>query len=167
MDLELRRTLPADIPYVLGLEREDANRPFIVPWPEERHRAALDDPDLFHAILQGKDREGFLIVLGLTSRHRSVEFRRLVVQRKGRGIGRAALRLLKRMAFREWQAHRLWLDVKTHNERARALYLSEGFREEGLLRECLKTGDGYESVYILSMLESEYPDEEGLIEVLP
>jgi RimJ/RimL family protein N-acetyltransferase len=55
----------------------------------------------------------------------------------------------------------LWLDVKTHNDRARALYLSEGFREEGLLRECLKTGDGYESVFILSMLESEYADDEG------
>ncbi len=101
MELELRRTLPADIPYVLGLEREDANRPFIVPWPEECHRATLDDPDLFHAILQGQDREGFLIVQGLTSPHRSVEFRRLVVQRKGRGAGRAALRLLKWKAFRE------------------------------------------------------------------
>jgi len=39
MELKLRCTLPADIPYVLGLEREDANCPFIVPWPEERHRA--------------------------------------------------------------------------------------------------------------------------------
>jgi hypothetical protein len=68
MDLELRRTLPADIPYVLGLEREDANRPFIVPWKEEQHRAALDDPDLFHAIIQGQEREGFLIVLGLPAR---------------------------------------------------------------------------------------------------
>ncbi len=51
--------------------------------------------------------------------------------------------------------------MKIHNDRARALYLSEGFREEGLLRECLKTGDGYESVFILSILESEYADEAG------
>ncbi len=161
MELELRPTLQEDLPYVVGLEQEEANRPFIVPWPVERHRAALGDPDFLHLILQGRDREGFLILMGRTSPHRAFEFRRLVVQHKGRGVGRVALRLLKHKAFRELGAHRLWLDVKTHNDRARALYLSEGFRQEGLLRECLKTGDRYESVYILSMLESEYTDQEA------
>ena len=50
---------------------------------------------------------------------------------KGRGHGRAALRLAIELAFEEHGAHRLWLDVKPHNERARALYRSAGFVEEG------------------------------------
>jgi RimJ/RimL family protein N-acetyltransferase len=161
MNLELRQTSPTDIPYVVSLEQADENRPYIVPWSAERHLAALNEPDFLHAILLGQDRAGFLILMGLSSPHRSIEFRRIVVEHKGKGIGRAALRLVKRTAFRELGAHRLWLDVKTHNDRARSLYLSEGFKEEGILRECLKTGDRYESVVIMSILEAEYADEEA------
>ncbi|WP_412679524.1 GNAT family N-acetyltransferase [Brevibacillus agri] len=66
------------------------------------------------------------------------------------------MRQIKEWAFREQKAHRLWLDVKETNGVARALYLSEGFREEGILRDCLKTGDTYESLVVLSMLADEY-----------
>jgi diamine N-acetyltransferase len=42
------------------------------------------------------------------------------------------------MAFRDLHAHRFWLDVKSLNERALALYRSEGFVEEGRLRESVR-----------------------------
>ncbi len=155
-NFDLRATTPADLDFVLALENAAGNRPFISPWPEERHRAAVSDPDCFHAIIQGADRVGYLILLGRTSPNRAIEFRRIVVDDKGKGVGRAAVRLVKKKAFEEWQAHRLWLDVKTFNDRARALYRSEGFREEGTLRECLRVGDQYESLVIMSILESEY-----------
>jgi diamine N-acetyltransferase len=79
-----------------------------------------------------------------------------VLQPKGRGLGRACVRLLKQMAFRDLHAHRFWLDVKTLNTRALALYESEGFTEEGRLRESVKIGEGYDSLVVMSMLESEY-----------
>jgi hypothetical protein len=41
-----------------------------------------------------------------------VELKRLVLQPKGLGLGRACVRLLKLMAFRDLHAHRFWLDVK-------------------------------------------------------
>ena len=66
----------------------------------------------------------------------------MIVQ-KGQGYGHAALRLLKKVAFEQWQAHRLWLDVKDFNHRARHLYAAEGFVVEGTLRECLKNGDSF------------------------
>ena len=74
----------------------------------------------------------------------------------GRGHGRAAIRLLAQMAFRDLGAHRFWLDVKARNLRAQALYRSEGFVEEGRLRESVRTGDGYDSLVVMSMLESEH-----------
>ena len=52
--------------------------------------------------------------------------------------------------------HRLWLDVYTDNEIAINLYRSEGFVQEGILRECKKSGDEYRSMVIMSMLEREY-----------
>ncbi len=155
-NFDLRTTTPADLDFVLALENAEGNRPFISPWPEERHRAAVSDPDCLHAIIQGADRVGYLILLGRTSLNRAIEFRRIVVDDKGKGVGRAAVRLVKKKAFEEWRAHRLWLDVKTFNDRARALYRSEGFWEEGTLRECLRVGEQYESLVIMSILESEY-----------
>ena len=39
----------------------------------------------------------------------------MVVQAKGQGFGRAALRVAKKVAFDDLGAHRFWLDVKARN----------------------------------------------------
>jgi RimJ/RimL family protein N-acetyltransferase len=93
--------------------------------------------------------------MDLWSAHESVQWRRLVVVDKGRGVGRAAVRLVKQAAFERFGAHRLWLDVMEHNHRAQALYESEGFVREGTLRECLRLGDRFVSLHIMSILSRE------------
>ena len=79
---------------------------------------------------------------------------------KGQGAGRRCVRLLKQMAFRDLHAHRFWLDVKLLNIRALALYASEGFVEEGRLRESVRINqdgaDGYDSLVVMSLLDREY-----------
>jgi diamine N-acetyltransferase len=90
-----------------------------------------------------------------------VELKRLVLQSKGRGLGRRCVRLLKRMAFRDLKAHRFWLDVKSLNARALGLYASEGFVEEGRLRESVRAtvGDGtegWDSLIVMSLLDREF-----------
>jgi diamine N-acetyltransferase len=87
-----------------------------------------------------------------------VELKRIVPQPKGQGqcLGRACVRVLKRMAFNDLHAHRFWLDVKALNVRAQALYASEGFVEEGRLRESVRLADGYESLIVMSLLDREY-----------
>ncbi len=52
--------------------------------------------------------------------------------------------------------HRLWLDVVLTNTRAIALYKSEGFVQEGTIRDGYKTATGYESMALMSILETEY-----------
>ena len=154
----LRPTTPRDLSFVLDAEEDPDNRPFIVAWSRKQHAAALEDPDLGHSIIEcpSSDRVGFVILAGLTNPHGSVEFRRMVVTAKRKGIGRAAVRLVKEIAFHRYHAHRLWLDVKRHNDRARGLYEAEGFVAEGVLRECLRGEGGYESLVVMSMLASEY-----------
>ena len=159
MDIELRRTTANDLPYVLSAEADDDNRRFIAVWPEEQHRAALDDTNIEHLIIASQPHShpiGFVMLAGLQGEHRSIEFMRIVVTDKGKGYGRAAVRAIKRRAFETLSAHRLWLDVKEQNTRARAVYEREGFRYEGTLRECLQGPDGFESLVVMSILEHEY-----------
>lgn len=160
------QTTPEDLPFVLKAEYDPANAPFLLTWSLAQHRAALSDPDIAHLTLtehSRDDRVGYAIVAGLTNMHNSIELRRLVIEPKGRGLGREVVRCLKRWAFHEHHAHRLWLDVKQDNARASDLYRSEGFVVEGRFRECIRTAPGrYESLLVMSMLRVEYEADEAV-----
>lgn len=130
MDVRLRRTREDDLDFVLDAEQCEENRTFILPWARERHAAALTSEDLAHLIIETEadgSRVGYIILAGLADMNQSLELRRIVITEKNRGYGKEVLRLIKRLAFEELGAHRLWLDLKEHNRRARRLYESEGF----------------------------------------
>jgi hypothetical protein len=134
----------SDLEFVASVENDPANRPFITPWERVQHEGAVRFPDFRHFIIEageGYPSAGFVILQGC---------------RNPNGSGRACVRLLARMAFRDLGAHRFWLDVRSANARALALYRSEGFVEEGLLRESVKSSAGFDSLIVLSLLESEY-----------
>jgi diamine N-acetyltransferase len=156
--VRLRPTSGEDLDFVVHAESDPDSRPFIIPWTRERHGEAIGDPDIAHRIADDEAQNpiGFVILGGLTNADSSIEFRRIVVARKRKGYGRAMVRAVMELAFNELHAHRLWLDVKEHNERARALYASERFCEEGLLRECIRGPAGFESLVVMSMLRHEY-----------
>jgi len=157
--LRLRPTMLSDLEFVATVEDDPANRPFITPWERVQHEGAVRFPDFRHFIVEAGDgypSAGFVILQGCRNPNASVELKRIVLQPKGQGYGRACLRLLAQMAFRDLGAHRFWLDVRSANARALALYRSEGFVEEGRLRESVKSGSGYDSLIVLSMLKDEY-----------
>lgn len=151
----------SDLDFVISVELDSQNLPFITPWERMQHEGAVRFPDFRHFIVEGGEDYasiGFVILQGCRNPHRSVELKRLVLQTKGQGYGRACVRLLKQMAFRDLHAHRFWLDVKQLNTRALLLYAGEGFVEEGRLRESvrLSVGAGYDSLVVMSMLDREY-----------
>jgi RimJ/RimL family protein N-acetyltransferase len=159
MPPRLRPTMLSDLDWVASVETDAANLPFITPWERTQHEGAIRFPDSRHFIVEVGDdseRAGFVILQGCRNPNRSMELKRIVLQPKGRGLGRACVRLLKRMAFRDLRAHRFWLDVKALNTRALALYRSEGFVEEGRLRESVRAGDGWDCLVVMSMLDREY-----------
>jgi diamine N-acetyltransferase len=159
----------SDLDFVVSVENDGANLPFITAWERTQHEGALRFPDFRHFIVEagaGTERAGFVILQGCRNPHRSVELKRLVLQPKGRGLGRRCVRRLKQMAFDDLGAHRFWLDVKALNTRALALYTSEGFVEEGRLRESvrltLQGADGYDSLIVMSLLDREYQARRAL-----
>ena len=153
--------MTSDLDFVISVERDAANRPFITPWERTQHEGAIRFPDSRHFIVEagpGYPSVGFVILQGCRNPQRSVELKRMVLlpSAQGRGTGRACIRLLAQMAFRDLGAHRFWLDVKARNTRAQALYLREGFIEEGRLRESVRTDDGYDALIVMSMLDREH-----------
>lgn len=163
--IRLRPTMQSDLEFVLSLERDPENLPFITPWERTQHEAAIRFPDFRHFIVEagpGLDAAGFVILIGCRSQNQSLELKRMVVQAKGQGTGRAALRVVKKVAFDDLGAHRLWLDVKKRNARAKAFYGSEGFVVEGELREAVRVQGGFESLVVMSMLESEFTQRREL-----
>ena len=157
--VRLRPTMLSDLDFVQSVDDNPANRPFITPWERMQHEGAIRFPDFRHFIAEageGWPSAGFVILQGCRNPHGSVELKRLVIQPKGQGFGRALVRLLAEMAFRDLGAHRFWLDVKENNARALSLYRDEGFVEEGRLRDSVKGDDGWESLIVLSMLRDEH-----------
>lgn len=155
--LALVETSEKDLPAIVAME--GADRQYIIPYSPERHRQVILSKDEVHlSVIQLPDqkRVGFIILAGLSSPHKALEFRRIVISEKGKGYGRESLRLVKKYCFEQLQFHRLWLDVFEDNHRAIQLYRSENFREEGTLRECVWHKQRYRSLRLLSMLESEY-----------
>lgn len=109
------------------------------------------------------------IVLNEVDEHaRSANLRlQMLPDYRGRGYGREAILEVLRFAFDGAtdadgtahagpRLHRVGLDVLSINPRARALYASLGFREEGRLREAHADGDGWADVIVMSILEDEF-----------
>lgn len=156
--IQLSRTREVDLDFVLAAENDPESSKYVIVWPREKHVDTLQNDDHLHFIIHTKDGQkvGYIILAGVQNTHRSVELVRINIVDKGRGYGKEAIRLLTHFVFEKVNAHRLWLDVKKHNLRAKHVYESAGFQVEGMLRECIRTEDGYESLIIMGMLKHEY-----------
>ncbi|OAB55268.1 hypothetical protein AY600_13855 [Phormidium willei BDU 130791] len=164
--LELRPTRHADLGFVRAAEAAPENRDFVGQWSHEDHARCIASDDCAHFTLFAEGEAppaGYVILQGLETPDRSLLLRRLVVTRKGQGVGGRALRAAQRFCFETLGFHRLWLDVHEDNP-ARHLYERLGFVLEGRLRENVKRGEAYLSTLRMSLLDREYrrrADSEG------
>ena len=150
----LRPTTVADLAFVIAAEATAHAAGYVQPWTRDRHLHALDDPNEGHWMVADpttRDRVGYVILVGLQDPDLCLLIKRIVITQTGKGYGRSALMQVLDQAFGEFGAHRVWLDVMEDNHRARSLYRSLGFVEEGRLRECVKIGDEFVSMWLTSM----------------
>jgi diamine N-acetyltransferase len=155
--ISLKRTLPEDIPRLMEFEVD--NNHYVSQYSSDKHHHLLNDQNCMHLSMVRNDNDrlvGLVLLFGVDSRDKVLEFRRIAIQEKGAGFGREAIRIIKRICFEELKFHRLWLDVFDDNARAIRLYESEGFILDGILRENVQSGDGFRSQRIYSILEQEY-----------
>ncbi|WZL72556.1 GNAT family protein [Clostridiaceae bacterium 35-E11] len=148
-----------DLNQVIIIERDKANQGFVYQWSEAQHREAIEAEDWMHMVIIKKISQaiiGYILLDEIKSEHQTIELTRIAIKEKGKGYGRQAIKLIKKLCFERLDCHRLWLDVFDENKKAIYLYETEGFIYEGTLRECKKYGDTYYSMRIMSMLEDEY-----------
>ena len=160
--ISLRQTVEADLDYVIKLERAPENAQFIRQWTIQQHKSALTDDNIAHLIVEYANNKaiGYIILIGLQNPDQSIELKRIVIEEKNKGFGKKTLQLIEKLTFENLNAHRLWLEVIEHNERAVKLYESEGFVPEGMHRESLKQKERFISLKVMSILAQEY-DRKG------
>jgi len=156
--IQIAYTRKQDIPFVVKIEREQENAMYVGQWSFNQHEEALNDADILHLLIKNSDEQnvGFAIIKGMTNQNDSIELMRIVIASKGSGYGKSALSLIKKWCFEIKKAHRLWLDVRENNVRAQHVYETQGFIREGILRECIKVGNAYQSLVVMSILSQSY-----------
>ena len=155
----LHPTTESDLDFVCASESSPEHALFVGQWTRQQHLDALADENMAHFIVKDVDTKtpvGHVILVGRLDKSASLQLKRIVVTQKGLGYGRAALAEIQKLAFCEYHAHRLWLDVIETNSRAQHLYRSCGFVEEGTAREALQHCGEYVSLVIMSVLAQEY-----------
>lgn len=155
--MTLRRASADDLSYILDLEQKFRGMRLLSGNDRVTHERQFSNPDCLYWIVEtDAGPAGFVIMRDIHSKDRNIELQRIAVAEPGRGLGSQVLRVVMEKAFREFGAHRLWLDTYSDNARAQHVYRSAGFKQEGILRECKKWGDEYRSLVLMSILESEY-----------
>lgn len=154
--IRLELTHLDNIEQIVRIESENSD--FIGQYDFNRHKEVMENNDELHISIFSKTNDlliGHIILAGIESTNDSIEFRRIVVSNKGKGYGKESLKLIKKYCFEILKAHRIWLDVYDDNLRAIGLYKSQGFKIEGLLRECIKQNGIYRSLLIMSLLATD------------
>jgi diamine N-acetyltransferase len=130
--MTLRRGSNGDLPFIVQLEQQFHALNLVGADDVATHEQRMNDPDFEYWIAEHQGSPaGHVILRGLRSVDRSIELMRIVISEPGQGMGRKVLRAIIDKVFDEQGAHRLWLDVFEHNSRARHVYRSVGFVEEG------------------------------------
>ncbi len=157
--VRLRPTAEDDLDFVVRTEGDADNPSYVNVWPREQHGEKIDEPVTAHMIVAALDDGrpvGYVILNRWLYSYHSIELTRITMAEQGRGYGRDALRLVKRSAFEQLGLHRLALDTREDNARARRLYEAEGFVQEGIMRDVHLIDGRYTSLVLMSILEDEY-----------
>jgi len=123
----LRKATADDIFFIRALEMDPANI-FVHCWDEEVHRQNIADPLFHYLIAEGIQGTALGYAILVENEPGIVEWRRIIVARRGDGIGTAFMQAVIDQ-FADNETSTLWLDVYAENERARHVYSSLGFQE--------------------------------------
>jgi ribosomal protein S18 acetylase RimI-like enzyme len=131
---DVRPAAAADLARLVAMETGPDTARFLGDTGRTFHDRAWHDADQEQLVAwAGADPVGFAVLRGLQLGGGRVELRRIVIanQCRGAGYGRLLFRAVVGRAYQLYGARDVWLDVKPGNARARALYESEGFVDDG------------------------------------
>ena len=133
------------------------------PFSEAQLRGLLADwhdmtTDFVFTIVHGGKVAGLCNLSGVDWVNRSAEIGVALLPDgpRGKGVARAAVRLLLGFSFREAGLHRIMARIQDGNDASTRLFEALGFRREGALRDTVRRSGGWRALNVLSLLEDEY-----------
>lgn len=108
-------------------ERDDTNS-FINSYSLEEHKLQFEKLDIIYKTIVADEEIIGFILLRLDDDGESVEFRRIVIDKKGKGYGKEAVKWLDNICIKELERKRIWLDVYDFNKRGIHIYESCGYK---------------------------------------
>jgi len=126
--VEIRESEPTELARFCEMERAADTREYITVSSLQAHRQQFARPDIVYLSIYTDAGLAGYIILALEGDGETVEFRRIVVADKGRGIGRAAISAMEGYCRGRLRRRRIWLDVFESNHRGRHVYEKLGYR---------------------------------------
>ncbi|KID33760.1 MULTISPECIES: GNAT family N-acetyltransferase [Pseudoalteromonas] len=125
----LVRGVFTQLPALSEMENADDNKEFILSNSLLAHQQLFSESNIHYlTIHSGSEIVGF-IILAVELELKSVEFRRIVVAKKGLGIGQEAINQMEKYVLEELRITRIWLDVFADNTRAQHIYQKLGYQQ--------------------------------------
>ncbi len=127
--IRIRESRAHELRAFILMEAESDTAEFILPYSLARHREEFEREEIVYlSIFRRHELAGFFI-LALEADGNSVEFRRIVVDDKGRGTGQQSILAMETYCRHQLKRKRIWLDVFEDNHRGRHVYQKLGYRE--------------------------------------
>lgn len=155
--MTLRRADAADIAFIMQVERQPDYERIVGRWNADQHAEALASPDNVYLIGSAEERRGFAILADMLNAADNIYLRRVAILDPGQGFGTRFVGAVADWVFHETAAHRLWLNVLSHNVRAQRAYAKCGFSDDGVQRQSFRAPDGTRSDQrLMSILRPEW-----------
>lgn len=133
--ITLRRSNKSELEIFDEIDHQDHASNFITQIGLKAHQNYFEEPNVIYLSIENDAKElaGY-IVLVVESDHESIEFRRISIDHKKRGVGQLAIKEMESFSKKELGAKRIWLDVFEDNNVGRYIYKKLGYRsfKEGI-----------------------------------
>ena len=128
--ITLRQSKREELEIFDEMDRQDHARNFVIQTGLETHQEYFNDVRIIYLSIENTSGEfcGYFI-LALEPDTESVEFRRILIDQKKRGIGQAAIAEMESYCKNEFNVKRIWLDVYEDNEIGKHIYKKMGYKQ--------------------------------------
>ena len=127
--IELQESTREDLKLFSSWENIEGIREFICPYSIERHKEEFDKDEIIYLKIDFNSKPVGFVLLKLENDNNSVEFRRIVVAERGKGIGQKVLNEIEKYCINKLNRNRIWLDVFEFNERGIHIYGKCGYQK--------------------------------------
>jgi ribosomal protein S18 acetylase RimI-like enzyme len=126
--IELQESTREDLKLFFNWEYLDGIREFICPYSLERHKEEFDKDEIIYLSINYNSNLVGFVLLKLEDDKKSVEFRRIVIVERGKGIGQQVLDEIESYCLNKLKRSRIWLDVFSFNKIGIHIYEKQGYQ---------------------------------------